>query len=688
MNYLDKEIIRKYELPLNDAFDYIEKKKPVSKRKQWTQNQRQKWMLREPNCPICKETWSKSNPMTKEHIHPIILGGQDRDDNHVPLCEKCNQARNEVMVAVLGSSNILAIRNRMPALKTSIEEFVIWCHATINKDYKALEYCHHLTQSFLKIRKIPNPYMMKEMDEIENTKDSLFERIKRPFQSLARKIKGTSNEGNKKETNEQVPASPESQKGVKKDSMKGILSKSPQQIIAKQKKIEVVKFDLNQWLIDNWKGKSSYPILREAVTDFENQKEQPRKFRDVAKEDFGIPKGWNVIQIVKKMNELKEELENGKDSNQSLSLTTNSKQEKTDEAYLVPKPDNEILTYLRNSIKKRIPTNTYKTGFSASQLGYIFKEAKDHFEISWSELFSPFDVAGTKIQEKSVSAIYQLGFAVEEENGVDEIIRYKITDKIQDTSTQKSTEKKPPTTEAKNLSKTKFPLIMWLNENWNGAESYTKLCAEILASEQKSGRKRKVKDVLKNDFGIPKSISKEKKIARIEKMISLNETLNSSDFKEIITSILGENEVSMSKLAAEFRKAAVARGAPDSSTGKMLKEFGFDGKIRTVLEDLFGDELVIGNNSNNPKVKMQLAMNNETLVKKEGSFPLHSWLMSNWEGKASYPSLRKAITEFESKKGNPRKFRDVVKQDFDIPKGWNVKRIVKRMNELKLSSDL
>jgi len=30
----------------------------------------------------------------------------------------------------------------------------------------------------------------------------------------------------------------------------------------------------------------------------------------------------------------------------------------------------------------------------------------------------------------------------------------------------------------------------------------------------------------------------------------------------------------------------------------------------------------------------------------------------------------------------------VVKQDFDIPIGWNVKRIVKRMNELKLSYDL
>jgi len=155
---VDKKIIEKYKLPLKDAFDYIGKKKPVSKRKQWTSNQRDKWMLREPNCPICKEAWSESNIMTKEHIHPIVLGGQDRDDNHVPLCQKCNLARNSVMVAVLGSSNILAIRNRMPALKGSIEEFVVWCHASINGDEYAMGETKHLTESFLQFREIKDPF--------------------------------------------------------------------------------------------------------------------------------------------------------------------------------------------------------------------------------------------------------------------------------------------------------------------------------------------------------------------------------------------------------------------------------------------------------------------------------------------------------------------------------------------------
>lgn len=155
---LDKKILKKYKVPLKDAFDYIGKKKPVSKRKQWTQNQREKWILRQPDCPICRQVWIESNPMTKEHIHPIVLGGQDRDDNHVPLCQKCNRARNDVMIAALGSSNILAIRNRMPAIKSSIEEFLIWCYATINKDHQALENTKHLTQSFLRLRKISDPF--------------------------------------------------------------------------------------------------------------------------------------------------------------------------------------------------------------------------------------------------------------------------------------------------------------------------------------------------------------------------------------------------------------------------------------------------------------------------------------------------------------------------------------------------
>ena len=46
----------------------------------------------------------------------------------------------------------------MPAIKSSIEEFVIWCHATINGDEYAMAETKHLTESFLQTREIKNPF--------------------------------------------------------------------------------------------------------------------------------------------------------------------------------------------------------------------------------------------------------------------------------------------------------------------------------------------------------------------------------------------------------------------------------------------------------------------------------------------------------------------------------------------------
>ena len=656
---MDKKTLDEYSLPMKHTFDYLEGERKKSPRRNWSDDQRKKWKLRYRSCPICQETWTKGNPMTKEHIHPLVLGGFERDENIIPLCHKCNSARNEVMFAVLGASDIASIKKRMPAIKVPIQEFVVWCHATISKDMSALSQSKELCEAFSEKRKIPNPFLLHESHTDEPQKASFFERMKRPFRSILQKVKSSPNDESKNNSVELNQAND-------RDHRKEIQSNSSKQTIGDEVEIDDPRFDLDNWLLENWEGIVSFGSLTQAliVFDKEHRGEKKRTARRILKEDFGLEK-----RLV---------------NQHFLSLNSTTTRRSPDGGDLDVGSDKKIATYLRNSISNRIPTKTYKSGFSAPQLGYIFKQAKENLGVSWNELFSSFEVTGTTIQEKSISVVSQLGFTLEEEIGSDEILRYKISEKIEDEGTQK----RPRTTKLTSVSKTKFPLIHWLNENWKGSESYTKLCAEILAHEKNSGGERKVKDVLKNDFGIPKSISKEKKVARIEKMISLNKTLNPADFKEIITSILGDDEVSMSKLADELRKAAVARGAPDSTTGKMLKQFGFDGKIRTVLEDLFGSELVIGNDSSNPKVKLRLARKSELLVETDGSFPLHSWLGSNWEGKVSYPSLRKAITEFESKKGNPRKFRDVIKQDFDIPKGWNVKRIVKKMNELKLSSDL
>jgi hypothetical protein len=185
---MDQTIIQKYSLPLKHAFDYIGKISPKATRKQWSPEQREKWKFRYKDCPICKEKWTKGNPMTKEHIHPLVLGGYERDENIIPLCEKCNSARNKVMSDVLGSRKIITIRKRMPAIKVAVQEFVIWSHASINSDEEALRQCQDLSEAFAKKRKIENPYDNSKNQPLRNNKKSLMARIKQPFNSLIDKL--------------------------------------------------------------------------------------------------------------------------------------------------------------------------------------------------------------------------------------------------------------------------------------------------------------------------------------------------------------------------------------------------------------------------------------------------------------------------------------------------------------------
>jgi len=78
------------------------------------------------------------------------------------------------------------------------------------------------------------------------------------------------------------------------------------------------------------------------------------------------------------------------------------------------------------------------------------------------------------------------------------------------------------------------------------------------------------------------------------------------------------------------------------------------------------------------------AVNREFTENYEGEkFPLLRWLHENWKDGASYPLLRKAITDFENDKGSKRNFRNTIKEDFEIPKSWPVDKIISRINELK-----
>lgn len=564
---LDKKILKKYKLPLKDAFDYIGKKKPVSKRKQWTQNQREKWVLRQPDCPICKQVWIESNPMTKEHIHPIVLGGEDRDDNHVPLCKKCNQARNDVMIAVLGSSNILAIRNRMPALKTSIEEFLIWCYATINRDHQALENTKHLTQSFLHLRKISDPFSNTSITSanvetrgrekksilkqgIEWGTSMLSKRTRRlssadvPLKTLVYCVntdcKEPMNIPNGYQGKYRCPKCKYDQSLQMESTSRPItpVPRAESQAEFYDSKSEV---QADYPVIQNLNSKASGLRLPREPKDFVKSviwfvqnAMNFETFQDCTmafKETNTLPKsrvGRNFIRIIQgitpdgdfhsiQQDNLAEdieillerildniilrgiEIESVEDKEQFIVQLRNyficakkiaigsveSSAEEGKSTNNLQNLDNEIPSYLQDSIIKRIPAKTYQSGFTASQIGYIFKQAKEHFGISWNELFSLFDVKGT-IQEKSVASLSHLGFTSEEEIGTDEVLRYKIRDGNG------------------KLTKTDFPLIQWLNDNWEGRASYPVLRETITNFESQKENPRKYRDVMKEDFDIPK----------------------------------------------------------------------------------------------------------------------------------------------------------------------------------------
>ena len=94
--------------------------------------------------------------MTKEHIQPLFLGGFERGDNIDAICKSCNTARNNVMIDVFATTDLSAIRRRMPAMKPAIESLVVWY--MLANDCEALAETDAYTDSFLKHRKISNPF--------------------------------------------------------------------------------------------------------------------------------------------------------------------------------------------------------------------------------------------------------------------------------------------------------------------------------------------------------------------------------------------------------------------------------------------------------------------------------------------------------------------------------------------------
>jgi len=185
---MESYLLEKYREKLNRAASLMEGKQDAENRKVWTGDERKAWLNREPICKICKQDYTKNNPITKEHVHPLALGGNERSDNIDAICERCNSARNKVMYSVLSFKSVSDLRKRWPANKTSVNEFIIWCHVSIYGTVEEMELFSHINESFGIARNIQYPIESTEDDKpVPLTSQSFMDRVRKIWKPSKKK---------------------------------------------------------------------------------------------------------------------------------------------------------------------------------------------------------------------------------------------------------------------------------------------------------------------------------------------------------------------------------------------------------------------------------------------------------------------------------------------------------------------
>lgn len=371
MRLLDKEVIKKYKILIQDVENYVLKKNGRRKatRKHWTPEDREKWKLRYPECPLCHESYDESNPITKEHITPLFLGGPERDCNVIAICHKCNKSRDNVMKKLLATTDIAQIRERWPAIKPAVDNFVIWCHITLY-DYDNLDQVKDLNHAFKNERNIDLAVKNKNNFLINNSK-SFFYSVLDSLRNITSKKDMPLNSGS----------------DIKLDSVSSIIpaEKTNTSSINDNTIIRPdVIFDLNNWVLENWKNKSDYNKMKTQILRHEKDNGGNRKLRTILKDDFDIPKSWSVKKISSYFEDLKTKIQSS-----TVKTPINTVQEK--EPNVIPSRD-ELKVILAKNITKRIGANTYKDGFKISQIAYIFKQSKEKYEVSWNKFFTHLGV--------------------------------------------------------------------------------------------------------------------------------------------------------------------------------------------------------------------------------------------------------------------------------------------------------
>jgi len=184
---LDDKIKEKYQVQISEAETFLSSKVKGAARKDWSPMQRKKWLMREGICPTCDIKLDDKN-LTKEHIHPLCLGGAERDDNVIAMCHECNDSRNQTMSDVLGGNKPALLRKRWPANRSSVEEFVVWCHATVYHDVETVSTLQHIEESFNKRRGFKKSKSLITRSSNKEQKEPVSKSVSRFFSKIKSKL--------------------------------------------------------------------------------------------------------------------------------------------------------------------------------------------------------------------------------------------------------------------------------------------------------------------------------------------------------------------------------------------------------------------------------------------------------------------------------------------------------------------
>ncbi len=241
-----------------------------------------------------------------------------------------------------------------------------------------------------------------------------------------------------------------------------------------------------------------------------------------------------------------------------------------------------------------------------------------------------------------------------------------------------------------------FNLEEWLSKNWQGPESskeiYVKLKLAISEHEKAKTEPRNIRQVMHEDFGISKNSSVEQITSKLESLYCEIESKHESVPISIEHNPINEVEIQNSVRDFILSQLDEVEWLSAAHLGNRITEYWKRNEYSNAQD--FKSALGFEKDTKTMKIVTSLCSNFISVKEEKHGVVIHHylrksppWISMNWKGgKESYDALKQHLSQVEFETGRGRKIRDILKQDFDIPKSWMVEKIISHFDS-KYSSD-